>query len=308
MSRFLRGSVAAIMLAASIALVAPAPAQAVCIVSGYPPRCQPVGEKAPAPTEIVGSSSSSSNCDDYVAIIQTTGRTERDYSCQLDAASHKITITVSSSQTGGDPVVVQFQSDYSFRGHALTISRSGEVTFSVDGYLSGTKTAVYLTSTPILLGSYTINSGNKLLDSFVLTPDAPLGNHWLQIGGYLPNTGHQFVVAIPVVVTESPAVIAANQKKVSVAFESHSKVLDAQAQKKLARLVHSIPSDAKSIKVYYRAYFWGGISYAHNRPRAMTSFLKSRLVGETYLPVSPKHIAKSSIHRNLVDVTISWSK
>jgi hypothetical protein len=267
-----------------------------------------VGENTPPPTEVVGASSSSTDCADYVAFVQSTGKTERDYTCQLDSASHTITITVPSSQTGGDPVVVKFQSDFDFHGNSLSISRNGEVTFSVDGYLSGTKAAVYLTSTPILLGSYTINSGNKLLDSFVLTPDAPLGSHWLQIGGYLPNTGRQFVVAIPVVVTESPAVIAANQKRVSVGFESHSKTLDAQAQKKLARLVHSIPSNAKDIKVYYRAYFWGGISYAFNRPRVMTNFLKPRLAGETYLRVSPKHIAKSSIHRNLVDVTISWSR
>jgi uncharacterized repeat protein (TIGR02543 family) len=189
----------------------------------------------------------------------------------------------------------------------LTIAQGDVIKFTVSGFKPYSEVAVYIFSEPILLGKVISDKDGKYAGSFPSPSGLEVGNHTVQLVGYL-NDDSVATLSLPVLV-----VAASTSKVFKVFFEMGSaKISTAQSKSLKSALLKT--DRQKIVKVAIKGYVQKTLKQVNDkvlpqlRAKSVAAFLKG--LGITIKPslISGGYASELSASARRVEITITYGR
>lgn len=118
--------------------------------------------------------------------------------------------------------------------YALNLFEGSKASFNGSGFKPSTEVKVYIFSTPTFLGTVTTDANGSYVGNLAIPAGLAVGEHTLQLGGYLPN-GSVVTQSLPVIVSPK-----ATSKTLKTYFAGGSALLTAAQKAAIAKFVASL--------------------------------------------------------------------
>jgi outer membrane protein OmpA-like peptidoglycan-associated protein len=189
----------------------------------------------------------------------------------------------------------------------LTIAQGDVIKFTVSGFKPNSEVAVYIFSEPILLGKVISDKDGNYAGSFPSPSGLEVGNHTVQLVGYL-NDDSVATLSLPVLV-----VAASTSKVFTVFFEMGSaKISTAQGKSLKSALLKT--DRQKIVKIAIKGYVQKTVKQVNDkvlpqlRAKSVAAFLKG--LGITIKPslLSGGYASELSASARRVEITITYGR
>lgn len=121
-----------------------------------------------------------------------------------------------------------------------SFSSGGGITVDAAGYAPASTVAVHLYSTPITLGTLSVDASGRVQGSVVIPPSIPPGEHTLQFAGWLPD-GTSAILSTGVTVRSKP-----QELRRTILFDYRSSTLSPAARRAIAAVTAQVKSWSSS--------------------------------------------------------------
>jgi outer membrane protein OmpA-like peptidoglycan-associated protein len=189
----------------------------------------------------------------------------------------------------------------------VTIAQGDVIKFTVSGFKPNSEVAVYIFSEPILLGKVITDKDGKYAGSFPAPSGLEVGNHTIQLVGYLIDDSVASL-SLPVLV-----VPATSSKVFKVFFEmGSSKISTAQSKSLKSALLKT--DRQKIVKVAIKGYVQKTLKQVNDkalpqlRAKSVAAFLKG--LGITIKPslLSGGYASELNASARRVEITITYGR